>query len=86
MPAASAARLLRLRESGSGRRAGGLGREVARQAAIGARRVTCALRRGARAEGTRPALGCGAGVGARFRPLTSAEAGGRPRTALRWGE
>lgn len=59
MPAASAARLLRLREGGSGRRARGLGREVGRQAAIGARRVTCAARRGvernpARAEPGRP--------------------------------
>lgn len=52
LPPASAARLLRLRESGSGRRARGLGREVAGRAAIGARRVTCALRS---ACGARPA-------------------------------
>lgn len=72
-PAASAARLLRLRESGSGRRARGLGREVARQAAIGARRVTCALRSGAErnaAPSVRspacPRLGCGGG-----RPLST---------------
>lgn len=91
MPAASAARLLRLREGGSGRRARGLGREVGRQAAIGARRVTCAARRGVERSGTQrvrspagPRLRRGGGRP--LQALTSAEVSGGPaphRTGLK---